>query len=433
MFLDPRGSHRCYNVKDAFGVVPRKFRPCFWDNTEAKQDRPSRISLFNPYAPTNPEDETDSGDDTTEEISDDGDEEEDDGDEVEDDSDEEEDDGDEEEADNDGSDSATNNPAPDPSVITEDSSSQTLGHSHEATDGSNSDEMHDTDNGGLFVADLDAAVAAATQTIAIPGGGEANIDIHNVQNLQALVQGEGDEDEDDSGEDEEDIYDVHEIFDQIGGMPRPRRPRKKAYCDIQDHGQWDGETYQSPAVIITKEEIYLVQPFSPAASPSPSPLPEPIIVMRNPVYPPNTQMPNHDRHCYFAQIPELGVFIVASPHGRCSIFSFTQITKQDGENGMKVVYGFKQDHVLPTVEQEASADWATMQCGQLMGIAVGPVQGMLDKIADPNDDDDNHHRQEELKNRRWRLMMLYKDHTVLSYELSVERTDAEPTLATLVV
>lgn len=430
MFLDPRASHRCTEVKDAFGVVPRRFRPYFLDNTEAKLARPSGIGLFNPYA-ADSEDESDSGDEVeeaateahTEETSDDS---------------------DEEGTDSVNTNPAIDNPAPGSQAITEESSSQTLGYAFQTAESTNAQGIHndtdsetdtdtDTDDEGLFVAELDAAVAAASQTISIPGVGEAHIDPHNFQNLQTLVQG----DEGDSGEDDdEDIYDVHEIFDQIGGVSRSRRPRKKAYCETHDTGRLGSESYLPPSVIITKEEIYLLQPFYPTTYPTSSPPPEPIIVMRNPGYPDSAQMPNHDRQCYSAQIPELGIFIVASPNGRCSIFSFTQISTPGGASGgnrKQTVYGFKQDYVLPTVEQEASGDWMSMQYTQLVGISVGPIQGMLDKMADLNDNQVNHQGEEQLKNRRWRLMMLYRDHTVLSYELSRGRVDAEPTVANLVV
>jgi hypothetical protein len=125
----------------------------------------------------------------------------------------------------------------------------------------------------------------------------------------------------------------------------------------------------------------------------------------------------HDRLCYSAQIPELGIFIVASAGGRVAIFGLTQYKGEDGD-----VYGFRLDHTLPLNRQERELLIGGYSGTRLVGIAVGPVQGMLDGF-------------EVMGHRRWRLIMMYDDHTVLSYELGKYREDADeiPGLADLVV
>ena len=139
--------------------------------------------------------------------------------------------------------------------------------------------------------------------------------------------------------------------------------------------------------------------------------------MRNPLYSAGWMNLPHDRLCYSAQIPELGIFIVASPGGRAAIFGLTQYKGEDGD-----VYGFRLDHTVPFNRQERELLIGGHSGIRLVGIAVGPVQGMLDGS-------------EVMGHRRWRLMMMYDDHTVLSYELGKYREDADevPGLADLVV
>lgn len=168
---------------------------------------------------------------------------------------------------------------------------------------------------------------------------------------------------------------------------------------------------QRPMIIVTKEEIYLLQrPLDPLTSPS-----FPILTMRNPLYPPHSYRRTHSnpvtiyhRQCFTAQIPELGVFIVGSPAGRVGIFRLTRSHNQTEFGG--AVMGFRLDHLLPSPEDEKTyaihRDWGK----QLIGLAVGPVQGMFD--AEDASGEERH-----VGRRRWRLIMSYHDHTVLAYEL----------------
>ena len=62
------------------------------------------------------------------------------------------------------------------------------------------------------------------------------------------------------------------------------------------------------------------------------------------------------------------------------------------------------DWLLPTAEQEEKGERPETM---LIGIAASPVQGMLGQW-------------EEGRSRKWRLLLTYADHSVLSYEISSE-------------
>jgi hypothetical protein len=133
--------------------------------------------------------------------------------------------------------------------------------------------------------------------------------------------------------------------------------------------------------------------------------------MRQPLHPPSklglSILESSDRHCFFAQIPELGVFIIASPVGRAAVF---RLTKTRGG-----IYGFRLEYLLPLRGDDESEVWAPSG-GKLLGTAVGPVQGMYD-----------------VGERRWRVLMYYSDHTVVAFELEKRRGGGEIRLGDLVV
>jgi hypothetical protein len=113
-----------------------------------------------------------------------------------------------------------------------------------------------------------------------------------------------------------------------------------------------------------------------------------------------------DRMSFNACIPELGCVVAASPTGRCAVISLMVDTSHPG----KGFYSYRVEHFLPTSEEEEKG----IRPGyELMGMAVGPLQGDLDdgRIG--------------RRPRRWRLMLHYANDTVLSYEL-VRSTPMEP-------
>jgi hypothetical protein len=100
-----------------------------------------------------------------------------------------------------------------------------------------------------------------------------------------------------------------------------------------------------------------------------------------------------------AQIPELGVLIVGSPKGRVAIFSLGQCNWYPRT---VPVYFHRLDWLLPLASQEERGERPE---SRLAGIAVSPVQGRIGKMIG------------EVA-RKWRLLLYYVDHSVLSYELS---------------
>ena len=107
-----------------------------------------------------------------------------------------------------------------------------------------------------------------------------------------------------------------------------------------------------------------------------------------------------------ASIPSLGVIILASQKGRALILSLSKMTKstavptslEDFSCGDSSVYGMKIEAIVPFIEQERQNQRSSYP---LHGIAVSPLQGSEGK-----------------KCGRWRLMLMYQDHSILSYELS---------------
>lgn len=74
-----------------------------------------------------------------------------------------------------------------------------------------------------------------------------------------------------------------------------------------------------------------------------------------------------DRMNMFQQIPELGLVIIASQSGRCAVCS-TMRKSRNGPLGLRV------DWILPTAKQEIAG---LRPNHALLGIAVGPIQGVL--------------------------------------------------------
>jgi hypothetical protein len=108
-----------------------------------------------------------------------------------------------------------------------------------------------------------------------------------------------------------------------------------------------------------------------------------------------------DRLSLQAHIPELGALIIGTPKGRVGVFTLCQsLEKTDGSP----IYFHRLDWILPFESQESNDE---RPLSKLIGIAVGPVQGHL-QVWDG------------VKNRKWRLILHYNDHTLLSYEITKE-------------
>lgn len=104
-----------------------------------------------------------------------------------------------------------------------------------------------------------------------------------------------------------------------------------------------------------------------------------------------------------AQIPELGVVVIGNQVGRVGILTMTRWEAQKQS-------GYKIEAILPFHSEEEKG---MRPIKPLMGMAVGPIQGQERPLpqASPKVG-----KQEPA--RRFRLMMIYCDHTILSYEIS---------------
>jgi hypothetical protein len=186
-----------------------------------------------------------------------------------------------------------------------------------------------------------------------------------------------------------------------------------------------------PCLLISKDDIYLIQrPLDSARDHV-----DLVQTMRHPLHPqdPNDYIGHYDRQCFHTQIPELGVFIIGSPVGRAAIFSLTKLRKpRPADHGKSVYgYGFHLEYILPFSAHDETNIWSSTthpQCprAMLMGVAVGPVQGMFDEVRENGEVGPR-------RDRRWRLLMYYTDHSVLSFEIARKRVGQEPGLGDLVV
>ncbi|KAG9384630.1 CRT10 domain containing protein [Pyrenophora tritici-repentis] len=224
---------------------------------------------------------------------------------------------------------------------------------------------------------------------------------------------------------------VQEALSSDAAPRRVRQPLSEPYCSIKPNSE-SAETAKeiqmpsNPFLIITKEEIFLFQ--SPQVKQGQS-RPECVVTMRRPLHPGewSLDLVPEDRHCYFAQIPELGVFLVGSPIGRVGVFTLYW-TKDEGNPQPR--YGFKLEYLLPFREKNENMVVGMYLESRLAGVAVAPVQGMFDQTSDPDPED----REEQvLQPRRWRVLLHYTDSMVLSFELSKRKTSEAPSLDEIIV
>ena len=114
-----------------------------------------------------------------------------------------------------------------------------------------------------------------------------------------------------------------------------------------------------------------------------------------------------------AQIPELGVVVIGNQVGRVGILTMTRWEAQKQS-------GYKIECILPFSSEEAKG---MRPRRPLMGMAVGPIQGQ--ESALPHESP----RMGTQPPRRFRLLMTYCDHTILSYEIT--RPDGEENITVI--
>ena len=121
-----------------------------------------------------------------------------------------------------------------------------------------------------------------------------------------------------------------------------------------------------------------------------------------------------------AQIPELGVIVVGSDTGRVAILTATWWADKSQS-------GFRIECILPFRSQERQGlrPWkkSLNRVATLMGMAIGPIQGQ-ENPPEPGSTQDTitgefpSPRTPLYSSRRFRLLLVYSEHTVLSYEIS---------------
>lgn len=137
----------------------------------------------------------------------------------------------------------------------------------------------------------------------------------------------------------------------------------------------------------------------------------PIVVCRSPVhsrFPSASQhsLANIDRLNLCHVIPDLSLVVAASQKGRIAIFRLTRV----GD-----VFAMRLDNVLPRDGEPGQPS------ASLLGVALGPVQGR--EIGTSTRSRRGGWRGVE-RRRRYRLMCVFVDGTVVSYELGREKTNA---------
>lgn len=194
-----------------------------------------------------------------------------------------------------------------------------------------------------------------------------------------------------------------------------------------------------PILHASVKNVYLLQPSPPTPSPSSthrtSSQPEPA----NPFVPPLVGLANplrqsiqhqfgylnmYDRLNMHAYIPTLGVLILASQKGRALVLSLTKLPKGSSttsypssemrdQQRRKTVYALRVECILPFERQEKEG---ARPFAPLHGIAAAPVQG----AGGGGGGGEAESRLGGLGpqgGRRWRVMLMFQDHSVLSYEL----------------
>ena len=104
----------------------------------------------------------------------------------------------------------------------------------------------------------------------------------------------------------------------------------------------------------------------------------------------------------YVQIPELSTVVVGSSKGRAVVLTCHALKPNPMTKNplCQLIYTFRVDWLLPFASQERQGQ---RPIAELVGIAAAPVQGTEGS--------------RQTRPRRWRLLLTYRDHTVLAYEL----------------
>ena len=109
------------------------------------------------------------------------------------------------------------------------------------------------------------------------------------------------------------------------------------------------------------------------------------------------------------QLPDLNTVAIATQAGRVGLLTLTYWPAEQR-------YGFRIEAILPFKSQE---DKGFRPSKPLLGMAIGPIQGYERKVHSQSNIEGEDFSPNSIEiEGRYRLIMLYYDHTVLSYEVS---------------
>ena len=111
------------------------------------------------------------------------------------------------------------------------------------------------------------------------------------------------------------------------------------------------------------------------------------------------------------QIPDLGIILAGSSKGRVAVLTLHQIRNSHiSATAKEPLYTMRLDAIIPFPKQEQRGQRPAFP---LVGVAAGPIQGQLDRPGKSPYD----------AARTWRIILLYRDDTVLSYTIWRKRED----------
>lgn len=184
-----------------------------------------------------------------------------------------------------------------------------------------------------------------------------------------------------------------------GNEPRFARVEDGSLCD----------DLPCPILHTSVRNIYLLQPSN--QQDSEGPWIPPMVGLANPLRQPIQHdfeyLRMFERLNMCAQIPALGVVVVASQKGRALVLSLSKVPadavsepQTRDRSYQQSTYAMRVECILPFFSQERENQ---RPFAPLHGLAVGPMQGS---------------ERPEKAQRRWRVMLMYQDHSILSYEIS---------------
>ena len=264
------------------------------------------------------------------------------------------------------------------------------------------DEDLDDDEGGVEIEVEHDAVeeddSDEVMTIA-PAADEDEARDSDGAEWQIGIVDDDDDPEDEGTEDSMAFTSFYNGDSVCGNAPRFARLEDGSLCD----------DLPCPILHTSVRNIYLLQPSNQQSTPGPW-IP-PMVGLANPLRQPLQHdfeyLRMFERLNLNARIPSLGIVIIASQKGRAIVLSLAKLSAEaDFPLGTrdisrkKTTYGMRVECILPFSSQEKENQ---RPFAPLHGLAVGPMQGYEDVKEE---------------GKRWRVMLMYQDHSILSYEVS---------------